>query len=121
MRNRCFNRLLKFRLERVELTIYLGVRSTTVIDFRDAALDVDTAFDCAQDLVAGSENSLEQAELVSEQLKDSSVRCADPCLGGSRLLVMALAVTMATTNSLFYSLRVPREVIVDHERAKLKV
>ena len=96
-------------------------RAALLVDGGDALLEVDARLDGAEHLVAGAEHAVEEPELLVEELVDALV-------GGVLLVeevdhhdVELLTVAVATPDALLDALRVPRQVVVDHQIAELQV
>ena len=78
-------------------------------------------FDGAEHLVAGAEHALEELELLGEQLEDALVGLVLPVEEVDDDDVVLLAVAVAAADALLDALRVPRQVVVDDQRAELEV
>ena len=87
---RLSNLRFEFLLELIELELDLFGRAALLVDADDALLEVDAGLDGTQDLVAGSEDAIEEAELLREKLVDALV-------GG-----VALLRKLTTTTSCFW-------------------
>src|SRR5262249_30284694 len=108
-------------LKLVELELDLLGRAALLVDGGDAFLDIDAGVDRAEHLVAGAEHTVEQAELLVEQL-------VDPDVGGVRLVeeidddnIELLAIAVAAADALFDALGFPGKVVIHDEIAELEI
>ena len=99
---------------------FLGL-SAVLVDLGDTPLEIDTGADGTQHFVASPKHALEELELLRQQL-------VHPCIGLIAAVdevdhhhVVLLTVAVAAPDALLDALRVPRQVVVDDERAELEV
>src|SRR5580704_4738297 len=98
---------LKLGLQGVEGGVDLGFGASVLNDLQNALLDVDAALDHAENLVAGAKDTLEQPELLAQQLVDALLR---PILEVEEIdhrHVDLLPVAVAAADALLDPLRVP--------------
>ena len=114
----CFVQVL---LELVEGPLDLLRGATAFVDLADAFLDVDAGFQGAEHFVGGPEHAVEELELLVQKLEDPLVGLVGAVDEVDDHHVVLLAVPVATTDALLDPLRVPRQVVVHHERAELEV
>ena len=95
--------------------------ATGVVDLEDALLEVEAAFNATQHFIACTEHTGEQVEFFGEQFQHTLVGLVSGVQEVDDHHVVALAVTVAAANALFDSLRVPRQVVIDDQRAELQV
>ena len=112
---------LEVELELVELELDLLGRAALLVDAGDALLKVHARFHGAEHFVTGPEHAVEEAELLVEELVYAHV-------GGVLLVeeihyhhVELLTVAVAAPDALLHALRVPGQVVVDHQIAELQV
>ena len=112
---------LEVELQLVELELDLLRGAALLVDVGDALLEVHARLHRAQHFVAGAEHAVEQAELLVQELVHAHV-------GGVLLVeevdhhhVELLAVAVAPPDALLDALRVPGQVVVDHQIAELQV
>jgi len=112
---------LQLRLQGVEGVLNLRFGPTLLVNPGNPLLEINARFDTAQDLVAGPEDTVKKLEFLGEQLVDALI-------GGVALVeeidhhhVVVLAVTMAPADALLDPLRVPWQVVVDHEGTELQI
>ena len=108
-------------LQPIESLLYFLRRATLVIDLRDAFLEVHTVADAAQHLVAGTENSAEELELLIQQFIYTHIGSIAFVEEVDNYHVVLLPVAMAAANALLDALWVPGHIIVHHQRAELEV
>ena len=106
---------LQLRLQSVEGGLNLHFGPALLVNPGDPLLEIHARFDTAQDLVAGPEDTVKKLEFLGEQLVDALI-------GGVALVeeidhdhVVVLSVAMAPADALLNPLRVPGQVVVDHE------
>ena len=104
--------LLHVGLKTLEGRVYLFLTAALLIYLPDAVFDVDIV-GLAKHLVTGSKHVVEEFELVAQQFKYSYigiVSCIDEVYYHH---VKLLSITMAAAYTLFYTLRVPRQVEIN--------
>src|SRR5699024_5815328 len=108
-------------LQNLESSINLFSSRALVKDSADLSFEVEPVFNRAENFVTGPKNAIEELELTLKQLQDALF--SDVALIGEvdHHDVVLLAKTVDTANTLFHTLRVPRQVIVDQHGAELKV
>src|SRR5699024_5791647 len=108
-------------LQNLESSINLFSSRALVKDSADLSFEVEPVFNRAENFVTGPKNAIEELELTLKQLQDALF--SDVALIGAvdHHDVVLLAKTVDTANTLFHTLRVPRQVIVDQHGAELKV
>src|SRR5690606_1901620 len=106
--------LLKAGLDFVRVTAVL-------VDLGDAALEIDTGADGAQHFVARTKLGVEELDLLRQQFGDALVRLVAEIDEVHNHHVVLLTVAVAAPDALLDALRVPRQVVVDDERAELEV
>ena len=111
----------QFELELVEGGLDLVGLAAALVDGGDALLEVDAGLDRAEHLVAGAEDALEELELLGQQLEDALVGRVLAVEEVDDHHVVLLAVAVAAADALLDALRVPRQVVVHHQRAELQV
>ena len=72
-------------------------------------------------LIDRAKDSLEEAELLGEEFENPFVRFVFVVQEIHNNNIVFLPISMATPDSLFDTLRIPRQVVIDDERAELKV
>ncbi len=113
--------LVELGLQLVERSGDFLARTALLVHLRDALLDVDAGVDRAEDVVTSAEHAVKEPELFREQLKDAligRVALVDEVDDDD---IVLLSVSVATADALLDALRVPRQVIVDDQRAELQV
>src|SRR5438477_347332 len=85
------------------------------------SLPIDAAFDGAEHFVAGAEHTTKELEFLVQQLVHANLRLVFQVEEIDDGDIDFLAVTMAAADALFHTLRIPRQVEVDYERAELQV
>ena len=115
------NLRFEFLLELIELELNLLGCAALLVDADDALLKFHAGLDGTDDLVAGSEDAIEELELFREKLVDANI-------GGVRLVeevddnhVVLLAVAVASSDALLDPLRVPGHIVVDDQIAELEI
>ena len=99
-----------------------GVRiAAGLVDGHDATLEIHTRADGAQHLVAGPEHPFEQLELLRQQIVDAAVGLVAAIDEVDHHHVVLLPVAMATADALLDALRIPRQIVVDDQRAELQI
>ena len=98
-----------------------SARAARLVDVEDAPLEVDAAPERAQDLVRGAEDAVEERELLRQQVVEPRVGGVLPVEEVQHQHVALLAVAVAAADALLDPLRVPRQVVVDHQVAELEV
>lgn len=112
---------IEFLLKLVELELNLLWRAAFLIDARNAFFKIDAGLNRTENLVTGSEDAIEQAELVGQQFVNTQI-------GGVVLVeevdnhdIELLSVAVASPDPLLDALRILGQVIIDHKVAELKV
>ena len=95
--------------------------AANLIDLGNPAFNVNTGFQGAKHLIAGTKNTIEKVKLFSQQLIDTLISCVFLIQEVNHYHIMFLAVAMAAADPLFDPLGVPGEIVVDHQRAELKI
>jgi hypothetical protein len=113
--------LIHLLLEPLKSRLDFLRRPAFLIDGEDTLLEIETRFDATQDIIRRTKDTAEQAELLSQQLEHATICVVSLVQEIDYDNIVLLAVTMAPPDALFDALRVPRQVIIDDERAKLKV
>ena len=114
------NLLLHVGLQLLEGTVDFSLRAALLVDLPDARLDVDGVC-LAQHLVAGTKHIVEELELRAEQVEHAHIGIVAQVDEVDHHHVVLLSVAVATANALLYALRIPGQVVVDDQRAELKV
>jgi hypothetical protein len=96
-------------------------RSARLVDSGDSFLKVHAGFECTENLITSTKYTVKQSELLREQLEHPLIRRIPAIQKIHDNNIVLLAVSMASSNPLFNSLGVPREVVVDNKGAELKV
>ncbi len=112
---------LQIGLQLVEGGRDLAGGAALLVDAGDAALDVHAGLQRAEHLVARAEDAGEEPELLVQQLEDAPVGLVAAVDEVEHDHVVALAIAVAAADTLLHPLRVPRQVVVDHQRAELGV
>lgn len=99
---------------------FVGV-AAILVDVGNAALKIDTGFHGAEHFVAGTEHAIEELELLVEQFIDAAIRLIITVEEVNHDHVMLLPITVTAANALLYSLRIPGQVIVDHQGTELEI
>src|SRR5262249_777704 len=98
------------------------IRGTAaLVNVRDTLLEIYTGLDSAEHLIARTEDAFKEREFFREELKDALVGCVCLIEEIDHDHIMLLPVTMTAADALLDALRVPRQVVVHHERAELQV
>lgn len=113
--------LVELRLQAVERGLDLHGGAARSVDLGNTTLDVDPGLQGTEDLVASSEDTAEETQLLGEELEHTLVRGVAAVEEIHDDHVVLLSVAMAATDPLLDALRVPRQVVVHDERAELKV
>jgi hypothetical protein len=121
LRDRFIDLQAQFQLQLVEGSFDLLVFTASLVNSGDAFFEINARFDCAKYLVASSENAFEQSELLRQQFVDAAISFVLPIQKIHHHDVVFLAVSMRSANSLLDPLRIPRQIVIYDERAKLKV
>ena len=95
--------------------------SAFLIDCQDALLKINAGFDAAKHIVRRTKHAIEEAEFLAEQFEDASIGLVTLVKEVNHDDVVLLPVAMTTADPLLDPLRVPRQVVVDDQRAELKV
>ena len=108
-------------LQGVEVEFDLLRCPAILINVRDTFFKIHAGLDGAKDFVTRSKNSAEKLEFVTEEL-------IDPLVGSVVFVqeihhdhIVFLAVAVTATNALLNTLRIPRQIVIHHERAELQV
>ena len=115
------NDFFQLRLQRIEGGFDLLGLAAGVVDLEDAFLEVEAAFNAAQHFVAGAKHAREQVELLGEQFQHALVGLVAGVEEVDDHHIETLTVAVAAANALLDALRVPRQVVVDDQRAELQV
>ena len=91
-----------------------------LIDLPDARLNVDVV-SLAKHFVAGAKHVIEQFEFSGKQVKNANIGIVAGVQEIDHNHIIFLTITMAAANALLDTLRVPRKVIIDDQRAELQV
>ena len=102
------------------MSISSGVRQL-LIDHADPVFKADAALDLTKNFVAGAENALEQVELLLQELVNALVGLVLLIEEVENNNIVLLAVAMTAANALFDPLRIPGQIVVDHQGTELKV
>ena len=116
-----FDLLLQFFLEVVKFRVDLFGRAAGIVDLRDALFKIDARLDGSQNFVAGSKNTVEELEFFEKELIDALIGSVGFVKEINDNDIVFLAVTVATSDALLDTLRIPREIVVDDQRAELQV
>ncbi len=108
-------------LKLLEGGVDLVGRAALLVDGENAPLEIDTGLDAAQHFVGGTEDAVEEVELLGEQLVDAAVGLVALVEEVDDDDVVLLPVAVAAADALLDALRVPRQVVVDDQRAELQV
>ena len=95
--------------------------SALLVDIEDPSFKVDAGLNRAQHIVRGPEDPAEEVELLFEKLVDAAVGFVALVQKIDDDNIVLLAVTMTPAYALLDALRIPRKIVVDHERTELKV
>ena len=109
------NLIIKIRLQLIEGRRNLGRVTACLINSGNPSFDIDARLQCPQDLITCPEHSVEQRELLTEDLEDSLVRLVATVKEVNHHNVMLLTVAVTTANALFNPLRIPRQIKVNHQ------
>ena len=112
---------IQLQLQSIERGLNLVGLSALLVDRCNPLLEVHAGFDGAEDFVTRAEHSLEQLELLREELEHALVGRVLPVQEVDDDDVVLLAVSVAAADALLDPLGVPGKVVVDDERAELKV
>ena len=121
LRHRFVDLKAEFELELIEGGLDLVDLAAALVDIVDALLEIYAAFDGAEHFVAGAENAFEQLELFGQQFVNAPVRGVLAVEEVHDHHIVFLPVAMAAADALFDTLGIPRQVVIHHERAELKV
>ena len=92
-----------------------------LINREDAILEINARLDRAEHIVRRAKHSAEERKLLSQQFEHSLVGLIPFVQKVDHDNVVLLAVAVAAADSLLNTLRVPRQVVVHDQRAKLHV
>lgn len=111
----------QFLLQGGEGGFDVGRQAAVAVDISDAAFDVHAAANGAQDFVAGTEDAAEELEFLVEQFVNAGVGFVAAVNEVDDDDIVFLSVAVAAAYALLDALRIPRQVVVDDERAELQV
>src|SRR6266571_2821080 len=97
------------------------VLAAALIDVVDALLEIHAAFNRPQHFVARAEYALEQLEFLGQQLIHALVGGVFAVEEVYHHYVMFLSVPVTAADALLDALWIPRQIVVNNERAELKV
>ena len=92
-----------------------------LIDAGNSFFEIDARADGAKNLVAGAENTFKKMELLSKELVNSLISCVLFIEKIHHNHIVLLPVAVAATDALLDALGIPREIVVDDQRAELQV
>gem|GEM_PF-2460551 len=95
--------------------------ATILVDGGDPPLEIHTGANGSQHFVTGAEYAFEQLELLRQQLIDTGIRLVAAVHEVDHHHIVLLPVTVAATDALFDTLWIPRQVVIDDQRAELEV
>ena len=95
--------------------------TTVLVDVKHPLLKVNTALHRAKDFVAGAKDAIEKMELLIQQLIYPHIGFVLHIDEVAHYHIILLAITMTASDALLHTLRIPRQVEVDDERAELEV
>jgi hypothetical protein len=107
------NLRFEFLLELVELEFDLFGGAALLVDRNDALLKVHAGFDGTDDLITGSEHSIEELELLRKKLVHTYIRGVCLIEEVDDDYIVFLSVTVASSNALLNTLRIPGHVVVN--------
>ncbi len=105
----------QLELKLVKRRLDLLRRAAPLIDARDAFFEVDARFDRAENLVAGAEHAFEERELFRQKPEYPLIGLVVAIQEIDDHHIMLLPVAMATADPLLNTLRIPRQIVVDHQ------
>ena len=105
----------------VELKLNLLRRAAFLIDDSDAFLKIYSRFYRTQDFVTRTKHTVEQAKLLVQQFIHSPVSGVVFVEKVHDYDIELLPVAMTTADALLDTLRIPGEVVIDHQIAELQV
>ena len=94
-------------------------RAALLIKLQDFDLQPGRIVDLPQHIVRCAEDAVKELKLVGQKLINPLVRRIAFIQKIDDHHVMFLSVAMATANALFDTLRIPGQIIVDHQRTEL--
>ena len=115
------NPVVHFDLQRRERRFDLISRSALLVNRQHPLLKIDPRFHGTEHLIGRSEDTVKEAKLFSKQFEHALIGIVAFVEEVHNDHIVLLAIAMATADALLDSLRVPRKVVIDHERAELHV
>src|SRR6185369_242227 len=94
---------------------------TRLINVGYALLEIYAGTNRAEDFITRTKHALEKLKLLRKQFIDSLVSFVLSIQEVDDHYVVLLSVAMTTANALLDPLRIPRQVVIHHQRTELKI
>ena len=111
----------KFLLQQVKLNLYIFGSFAFLIDFCNAHFKIHAGLQCPQNLIRRTEYALEQLKFLRQQFIDTFVSGVFLIQEINDNDIIFLPISVATSNTLLNTLRIPRQIVVDHKAAELQI